>query len=115
MGSGTETAYEPLPFCAGWVKSWHVENSSIPTFSRDKLLQDLPVTCKVLTVLDRCKEPGAVGEPLYQAISACVMEAFNDGKFTTLPRVIGGRLGLVVKSLLLPWLKLFLMKHQNYS
>ena len=50
-------------------------------------------------MLDRTKEPGAVGEPLYQDVITVFAEAFAEGKtqFETMPRIIGGRYGLSSK------------------
>jgi pyruvate-ferredoxin/flavodoxin oxidoreductase len=55
----------------------------------------LPKTVKSIAALDRTKEPGAVGEPLYQDVLAALAEAWPDG--TPMPRVIGGRYGLSSK------------------
>jgi pyruvate-ferredoxin/flavodoxin oxidoreductase len=54
---------------------------------------------KAIAVLDRTKEPGAAGEPLYQDVVAALFEgnATGWGKLKTLPRVIGGRYGLSSK------------------
>jgi len=57
-------------------------------FSAKHFLQVLPATCKRIAVLDRTKEPGAVGEPLYQDVCTVLKE--NGKKIT----VIGGRYGL---------------------
>jgi pyruvate-ferredoxin/flavodoxin oxidoreductase len=47
-------------------------------------------------VLDRCKEPGADGEPLYKDVVTALAQAAADGE-RTMPRVIGGRYGLASK------------------
>ena len=58
-------------------------------FRADKLIAALPETCKKVAVLDRTKEPGALGEPLYLDVMTAFAEAgMNDVK------VIGGRYGL---------------------
>src|SRR6185503_9435628 len=56
----------------------------------------LPKTVKKIAVLDRTKEPGAIGEPLYQDVVTAIAEALADGTapFSTQPRIIGGRYGL---------------------
>ncbi|NLS95986.1 MAG: pyruvate:ferredoxin (flavodoxin) oxidoreductase [Planctomycetaceae bacterium] len=53
----------------------------------------LPKSVKTIAVLDRTKEPGALGEPLYQDVVAALVENWSD----SLPRVIGGRYGLSSK------------------
>ncbi|MFA7577215.1 MAG: pyruvate:ferredoxin (flavodoxin) oxidoreductase, partial [Candidatus Muiribacteriota bacterium] len=64
-------------------------------FPTESFLNYLPKTAKKIAVLDRTKEPGATGEPLYTDIVAAVGEGFRDGKITgNYPLVIGGRYGL---------------------
>ena len=57
-------------------------------FSVEHLLQAIPYSAKAIAVLDRTKEPGALGEPLYQD----VLSAFAEAKI--LPTIVGGRYGL---------------------
>ena len=59
----------------------------------------LPATVKSIAVLDRTKEPGATGEPLYQDVIAAIIEAVADERapFTAVPKIIGGRYGLSSK------------------
>ena len=66
-------------------------------FSAEHFLKALPETCRALAVLDRTKEPGATGEPLYLDAVAALAEAVSNGKRRTMPRVIGGRYGLSSK------------------
>ncbi|AXT20330.1 4Fe-4S dicluster domain-containing protein [Flavobacteriaceae bacterium AU392] len=66
-------------------------------FSAKHLLKALPSTCKSIAVLDRTKEPGSTGEPLYLDIVQSISEAFQNQKIKTLPRIIGGRYGLSSK------------------
>ncbi len=68
-------------------------------FSVKYFVEALPATVKVLAVLDRAKEPGAAGEPLYQDVVTAVNEALTEGfaPFKNAPRVIGGRYGLSSK------------------
>ena len=56
----------------------------------------LPPTAKSIAVLDRCKEPGADGEPLYKDVVTALAQAAADG-VRAMPRVIGGRYGLASK------------------
>ena len=68
-------------------------------FDAKALLEVIPATVKTIGVLDRTKEPGSAGEPLYQDIVTAVMENMEggQGKFVTLPKIVGGRYGLSSK------------------
>ena len=68
-------------------------------FSVKHLLDVIPASAKVVATLDRTKEPGATGEPLYQDIITAFNEGLDDGSapFETMPSVIGGRYGLSSK------------------
>ncbi|HEX5149350.1 MAG TPA: pyruvate:ferredoxin (flavodoxin) oxidoreductase [Candidatus Limnocylindrales bacterium] len=70
-------------------------------FPAEELLAALPVTVRAIAVLDRTKEPGAVGEPLYLETVAALNEAMDGDTppFTIRPRVIGGRYGLSSKEM----------------
>ncbi len=70
-------------------------------FPAEQVMAALPPTVRALAVLDRTKEPGSVGEPLYLAIVAALAEAMDGDAppFTTAPRVIGGRYGLSSKEM----------------
>jgi pyruvate-ferredoxin/flavodoxin oxidoreductase len=70
-------------------------------FPADQILAALPSTVRAIAVLDRTKEPGAVGEPLYLGIVAALSEAMDGDAppFATAPRVIGGRFGLSSKEM----------------
>jgi len=57
----------------------------------------LPKTVRQVAVLDRTKEPGAVGEPLYLDVVSALSEATTDGLFPQLPRIVAGRYGLSSK------------------
>ncbi|HET6350310.1 MAG TPA: pyruvate:ferredoxin (flavodoxin) oxidoreductase [Candidatus Krumholzibacteria bacterium] len=68
-------------------------------FDARALLAAIPRSARVISVLDRTKEPGSAGEPLYQDVATAVMEdAHSDSpRFATMPRVVGGRYGLSSK------------------
>jgi pyruvate-ferredoxin/flavodoxin oxidoreductase len=68
-------------------------------FAAEAFLAALPVTVKSIAVLDRTKEPGALGEPLYQDVVTALSESFFSAapRFAQSPRVIGGRYGLSSK------------------
>jgi pyruvate-ferredoxin/flavodoxin oxidoreductase len=66
-------------------------------FAADVFLEAIPVSVKSIAVLDRTKEPGAPGEPLYQDVLTVYLERFAAKPGTAIPRVIGGRYGLSSK------------------
>ncbi len=68
-------------------------------FPVDQVLAALPPTVRAIAVLDRTKEPGAVGEPVYQAMVTAIVERMDadEPAFPAMPRVIGGRYGLSSK------------------
>ena len=66
-------------------------------FSTPAFLQALPPTVRVLATLDRTKEPGAPGEPLYLDVLAAVQEGQIAGALAAAPLVLGGRYGLSSK------------------
>ena len=65
-------------------------------FPLDAFVKALPKTVKKIAVLDRTKEPGSLGEPLYLDIRTAIGEAMADGKFKFdgYPVIVGGRYGL---------------------
>jgi pyruvate-ferredoxin/flavodoxin oxidoreductase len=66
-------------------------------FANEHLLAALPATATKVAVLDRTKEIGATGEPLYQDVITALAEAVSDGSRKDMPKVIGGRYGLSSK------------------
>jgi pyruvate-ferredoxin/flavodoxin oxidoreductase len=66
-------------------------------FELDDFFAALPATVRSIAVLDRTKEPGSVGEPLYQDVVTAFMERHAAASSQTLPRIIGGRYGLSSK------------------
>ncbi len=70
-------------------------------FPAARLIAALPPTVRSIAVLDRTKEPGAVGEPLYLDVVGALTEAMDEEAppFAVAPRVIGGRYGLASKEL----------------
>jgi pyruvate-ferredoxin/flavodoxin oxidoreductase len=65
-------------------------------FSPRAFAEALPATVKAIAVLDRTKEPGALGEPLYVDVRTALGEAMEAGaaRFVSYPKVVGGRYGL---------------------
>jgi pyruvate-ferredoxin/flavodoxin oxidoreductase len=68
-------------------------------FATEAFVAALPATVRKIAVLDRTKEPGSIGEPLYMDIVTALNESWvaGEGKTTAAPRVIGGRYGLSSK------------------
>ena len=63
-------------------------------FSAEAFVGALPTSVHAVAVLDRTKEPGALGEPLYQDVVTALAEQVALGRLPAMPRVIGGRYGL---------------------
>jgi pyruvate-ferredoxin/flavodoxin oxidoreductase len=100
MGSGAEIAHETVEYLTGrGEKVGLVKVRLYRPFSVEHFVAALPATVKTITVLDRTKEPGASGEPLYQDVVTAIGEAVPAGlaPFKTAPRVITGRYGLSSK------------------
>ena len=97
MGSGAETVEQTVKALnAKGEKLGVLKVRMFRPFSVRRFAAAIPQTAKVVTVLDRTKELGAMGEPLYQEVSASISEARANG---LLPRsfdpvVLGGRYGL---------------------
>ena len=66
-------------------------------FSADAFLGAIPASVKGIAVLDRTKEPGSLGEPLYQDVLTTYMERYAAHPASGIPRIIGGRYGLSSK------------------
>lgn len=95
MGSGAETAEETARYLAArGEKVGVVKVHLFRPFSVMHFLQSLPSTVQSIAVLDRTKEPGSIGEPLYLDVVTAISEGWQAG---TLPHVIGGRYGLSSK------------------
>ena len=98
MGSGADAAEETVEHLAAHgEKVGIVKVRLYRPFAAAELLKVIPVTAKRIAVLDRTKEPGADGEPLYKDVVTALAEAFTAGNGTTMPRVVGGRYGLSSK------------------
>jgi pyruvate-ferredoxin/flavodoxin oxidoreductase len=95
MGSGVETARETIEHLnRGGERVGVLQVRLYRPFSAEHLLAVLPATLQRLAVLDRTKEPGAAGEPLYIDTLAVLADAHASGRLERMPRVIGGRYGL---------------------
>ena len=98
MGSGGETVRETVTHLVDAGERVGVLQLRLyRPFPADELLAALPATVTQVAVLDRTKEPGSNGEPLYLDVLATLAEAHERGDRATIPRVIGGRYGLSSK------------------
>src|SRR6266699_1994071 len=94
MGSGAETVASTVKYLtAQGEKVGVVKVRLFRPFSVAHFLQALPQTVKVIAVLDRTKEPGSTGEPLYLDVVEAVSEAEAKGMALS-ARIIGGRYGI---------------------
>ena len=100
MGSGAEAAQEAVEHLVEkGEKVGLIKVRLYRPFSVEHFVEALPATVKTITALDRTKEPGGVGEPLYLDLVTALAEAAGgpQAKFSTPPRVVGGRYGLSSK------------------
>ncbi len=100
MGSGAQTAAETaVHLVAQGEKVGVVQLRLYRPFPTAELLAVIPASARRVAVLDRTKEPGALGEPLFLDVIAGLAEALSAGTRETMPLVIGGRYGLSSKEL----------------
>jgi pyruvate-ferredoxin/flavodoxin oxidoreductase len=100
MGSGAEAAQETVEYLvARGEKVGAVKVRLFRPFSAQSFIDVLPPTTRVIATLDRTKEPGGAGEPLYQDVITAVAESLGAGTapFKAFPRIVGGRYGLSSK------------------
>jgi pyruvate-ferredoxin/flavodoxin oxidoreductase len=98
MGSGAEVAEEAVDLMVKQgEKIGLLKVRLYRPFDASAFLGALPKTVKAITTLDRCKEPGGAGEPLYQDILTVLAENSASLPFAAMPKVIGGRYGLSSK------------------
>ncbi|NLG16436.1 MAG: pyruvate:ferredoxin (flavodoxin) oxidoreductase [Fibrobacter sp.] len=96
MGSACDTIHETVDYLnKQGQKTGAVKVRLFRPFDMKSLINAIPSTVKKIAVLDRTKEPGSLGEPLYEDIRAAIGEAIQEGiaKFAS-PVIIGGRYGL---------------------
>jgi pyruvate-ferredoxin/flavodoxin oxidoreductase len=100
MGSAAETARETVDYLTARGEAVGlIQMHLFRPFSAAHLLAAVPKTTKAIAVLDRTKEPGALGEPLYTDVVTCFAEAVAAGALPpgAMPRIVGGRYGLSSK------------------
>ncbi|MGK7395161.1 MAG: pyruvate:ferredoxin (flavodoxin) oxidoreductase [Candidatus Cyclobacteriaceae bacterium M3_2C_046] len=102
MASACETVHQTVDYLnARGEKAGVLKVRLYRPFDIKRFMEALPATTKRLAILDRTKEPGANGEPLYLDVVNAVQEGMNEGygNLPSLPRVYGGRYGLSSKEL----------------
>ena len=98
MGSGAETVRETVRhLVAQGQRVGCVTVRLYRPFSLQDFVDALPPSVQRISVLDRTKEPGAPGEPLYLDVVATLAQAQAQGRLDQMPRVVGGRYGLSSK------------------
>jgi pyruvate-ferredoxin/flavodoxin oxidoreductase len=100
MGSGAEVVHETVDYLAAkGEKIGVIKVRLYRPFDARKFVEALPKSVQKIAVLDRTKEPGATGEPLYQDCLTAILEEFSNGQshLKSLPQVISGRYGLSSK------------------
>ena len=98
MGSGAETVEETINYLNNnGYKVGLVKVHLYRPFPTKSFLKALPESVKTVSVLDRTKESGSIGEPLYLDVVATLTQAFANGEIKAMPRIVGGRYGLSSK------------------
>ena len=97
MGSGAETVRETVAWLTARGERVGVAQVRLyRPFPVRALVEALPASARRIAVLDRTKEPGSIGEPLFLDVVAAMTEAHEDDE-RVLPRICGGRYGLSSK------------------
>ncbi|BAZ81435.1 pyruvate:ferredoxin (flavodoxin) oxidoreductase [Sphaerospermopsis kisseleviana CS-549] len=95
MGSGCETVHETVDYLNNQgEKVGVIKVRLFQPFDVGRFIEALPNSVKSIAVLDRTKEPGSAGEPLYLEVVTAIHEGW---KKTTFPKIVGGRYGLSSK------------------
>ncbi|MDH5297979.1 MAG: pyruvate:ferredoxin (flavodoxin) oxidoreductase, partial [Desulfobulbaceae bacterium] len=95
MGSGVETVAATVDYLTTQGKKVGVVMVRLfRPFDMKAMVNALPASVKKITVLDRTKEPGSAGEPLYLDVRAAVGEAVEANRAASMPLILSGRYGL---------------------
>ena len=97
MGSGAEAMEETINYLVSQgEKVGMIKIRLFLPFPIEAFCQAIPATTKKIAVLDRTKEPGSIGEPLYQVVRTAIGEGMveNMTSFSGYPSIVGGRYGL---------------------
>ena len=108
MGSGAEAVHEMVDWMTErGEKVGVLKVRMYRPFAGEAFLAALPSTTQAIAVMDRTKEPGCVGEPMYIDVMTVLNEARTEGRtpFATEPILVGGRYGLSSKEFNAPMVK----------
>jgi pyruvate-ferredoxin/flavodoxin oxidoreductase len=108
MGSSADTTHETVEhLVAQGEKVGVVKVRLFQPFNIEHFVASLPQTTRKIAVLDRTKEPGSLGEPLYLNVRTAIGEAMGKGEapFKDYPLIVGGRYGLGSKDFTPPMVK----------
>ncbi len=95
IGSGADTVEETIDYLVSkGEKVGMLKVRLYRPFDAKLFVKALPSTVKAIAVLDRTKEPGSLGEPLYEDVRTAIAEMQAAGEFSGNPLVLGGRYGL---------------------
>jgi pyruvate-ferredoxin/flavodoxin oxidoreductase len=98
MGSGIGAAQEAVEHLAAHgEKVGLIKVRLYRPFDVLRLLKAMPATVQKIAVLDRTKEPGADGEPMYKDMIVAMAEGVSEGRIASMPSIVGGRYGLSSK------------------
>jgi len=98
MGSGCEAVTETIEYLVNrGEKVGAIKVRLYRPFDTKAFVKSIPSSVKKIAVLDRCKESGAPGEPLYLDVVNAFNESYTDGEIKVIPRIVGGRYGLSSK------------------
>lgn len=98
MGSGAQAVEDTLEYLnENGYKAGIVKVRLYRPFPKEAFVRAIPHTVKTISVLDRTKEAGSVGEPLYLDVVTTMAQAFSNNKIEKLPKIYGGRYGLSSK------------------
>ncbi len=94
MGSGANTVHETVDYLnSNGEKTGYLYVRMFRPFEVKDFVAAIPVSVKKISVLDRCKEPGSIGDPLYMDVVNALSEEWQGEKI----QVVGGRFGLASK------------------
>ena len=93
MGSGADVAQNAVEAMKG-QKVGVLKIKLFRPFSIEDFIKVIPATVKKIAVMDRTKEPGSLGEPLFQDVCSAFLTKEAKAKFATTPLITGGRYGI---------------------
>jgi len=95
MGSGADVVEETVDYLnSKGEKTGMVKVRLFRPFDAKIFIKALPANVKAIAVMDRTKEPGSLGEPLYEDVRTAIAEMQDSGDFKATPIILGGRYGL---------------------